>query len=94
LDTLISDKRGEPVVKQFENAATTIGGVELLRRILKRQFALGRMRMSGTATPEIWDACSRLSPNSVAIASTILTGLASRITLKLCNSTEQIGCRC
>jgi transposase-like protein len=42
--------------KQFKNAATTIGGIELLRRIRKGQFALGRLRMSGTAAPEIWNA--------------------------------------
>jgi transposase-like protein len=42
--------------RQFENAAITIGGVELLHRIRKGKFALGRLRMSGKATPEIWNA--------------------------------------
>jgi transposase-like protein len=42
--------------KQFENAASTIGGVELIHRIRKGQFALGWLRMSGTSAPEIWNA--------------------------------------
>ncbi len=42
--------------KQFENAAITIGGVELIHRICKGQFALGRLHISGTITPEIWNA--------------------------------------
>jgi transposase-like protein len=42
--------------KQFENAASTIGGVELIHRIRKGQFALGRLRMSGTSAREIWNA--------------------------------------
>ena len=42
--------------KQFENAASTIAGVELIHRIRKGQFALGRLRMSGTSAPEIWNA--------------------------------------
>jgi hypothetical protein len=43
-------------LKQFENAASTIGGVELIHRIRQGQCALGRLRMSGTAAPEIWNA--------------------------------------
>jgi hypothetical protein len=42
--------------KRFENAASTIGGVELIHRIRKGQFALGRLRLSRKAAPEIWDA--------------------------------------
>jgi transposase-like protein len=42
--------------KQFENVASTIAGVELLHRIGKGQFALGRLCMSGKAAPEIWNA--------------------------------------
>jgi hypothetical protein len=41
--------------KQFGNA-TRIAGVELLHRIGKGQFALGRLRMSEKAAPEIWNA--------------------------------------
>jgi hypothetical protein len=44
------------VFKQFDNAATTIGGVELPHRIRKGQFALGWLRMCGTAAPETWNA--------------------------------------
>ena len=43
-------------LKNFGHAAITIAGVELLHRIRKGQFALGRLRMSGTAAPEIWNA--------------------------------------
>jgi hypothetical protein len=32
--------------KNFESASNTIAGVELLRRIYKRQFALGRLGLS------------------------------------------------
>ena len=43
-------------LKNVGHAAITIAGVELLHRIRKGQFALGRLRMSGTAAPEIWNA--------------------------------------
>jgi IS6 family transposase len=43
-------------VKPFENAAITIGGVELIHRIRKGQFDLGQLRISGTSTPESWNA--------------------------------------
>jgi transposase-like protein len=39
--------------KKFESPASTIAGVELIHRIRKGQFALGRLRMSGTTAPEI-----------------------------------------
>jgi hypothetical protein len=42
--------------KQFENAANTIGGVELIHRIRKGQFTLGRLRISGTTALAIWNA--------------------------------------
>jgi len=42
--------------KQFENAASTIGRIELIHQIRKGQFALGRLRTSGTPAPEIWNA--------------------------------------
>jgi hypothetical protein len=43
-------------LKNFGHAAITIAGVELLHRIRKGQFALGRLRMSGAAAPDIWNA--------------------------------------
>jgi hypothetical protein len=43
-------------LKNFGHGEITIAGVELLHRIRKGQFALGRLRMSGKAAPEIWDA--------------------------------------
>ena len=42
--------------KNFASASTTIAGIELLRRIHKRQFALGRLRVKDQAPPAIWHA--------------------------------------
>jgi len=42
--------------KSFASAANAIAGVELLRRIHKRQFALSRLRRRGQAAPTIWNA--------------------------------------
>jgi transposase-like protein len=42
--------------KNFESAVITIAGVELLRRIHKKQFALSRLRIRGQAVPAIWNA--------------------------------------
>ena len=43
-------------LKNFGHAAITIAGVELLHRLGKNQFALGRLRVRGRSTPEIWNA--------------------------------------
>src|SRR5271165_7483441 len=40
--------------KQFSTATITIAGVELLRRIHKGQFNLGRLRLKGGSTPAVW----------------------------------------
>ena len=42
--------------KDFDCAATTIAGIELLRRIRKGQFALGRLRLKSQTVPAIWNA--------------------------------------
>jgi transposase-like protein len=42
--------------KNFESAAITIAGIELLRRIHKGQFTLDRLRFNGQAAPAIWNA--------------------------------------
>jgi len=42
--------------KVFDPAAVTIAGVELLYRIRKGQFNLGRLRRRGQAAPAIWNA--------------------------------------
>jgi transposase-like protein len=42
--------------KNFRSAATAIAGIELLRRIHKGQFALGRLRLKDKAAPAIWNA--------------------------------------
>jgi transposase-like protein len=42
--------------KNFDYAVITVGGVELLRRIHKNQFALSRLRIKGQAAPEIWNS--------------------------------------
>ena len=42
--------------KNFESAAVTIGGVELLRRIHKNQFALSQLAIKGQTAPAIWNS--------------------------------------
>src|ERR1035437_3112828 len=43
-------------LKNFNQAAVTIAGVELLHRIRQCQFALGRLRVQGQTTSAIWNA--------------------------------------
>src|ERR1700730_4394083 len=40
----------------IRNAAITIAGIELLHRIRKGQFRLGRLGLQGQAAPEVWNA--------------------------------------
>ena len=42
--------------KRFRTAAITIAGVELLRRIPKGQFDLGRLRLKERSVPAVWNA--------------------------------------
>jgi len=42
--------------KEFRNAAITIAGIELLHRIRKRQFGLGRLGVQGQPAPEVRNA--------------------------------------
>jgi transposase-like protein len=42
--------------KDFNSAAITLAGVELLHRIRKGQFALGRFHLKNQAAPAIWNA--------------------------------------
>jgi len=42
--------------KDFDCAATTLAGIELLRRIRKGQFALGRLHLKNQTAPAIWNA--------------------------------------
>jgi DDE domain len=42
--------------KEFRNAAITIAGIELLRRIRKGQFRLGRLGVQGQVAPKVWNA--------------------------------------
>jgi transposase-like protein len=42
--------------KWFKNAAITIAGVELMHRIRKGQFELGRLGVQGRAMPAVWNA--------------------------------------
>jgi transposase-like protein len=42
--------------KVFDRAAVTIAGVELLHRVRKGQFNLGRLLVRGQAAPAIWNA--------------------------------------
>ena len=42
--------------KWFRSAAIVIAGIELLRRIRKGQFNLGRLRLKDRSTPAVWNA--------------------------------------
>jgi hypothetical protein len=42
--------------KRFRRASITIAGIELMHRIRKAQFALGKLRVNGKTAPEIWTA--------------------------------------
>ena len=42
--------------KWFTTAAIVIAGIELLRRIHKGQFSLGRLRLKDRITPAVWNA--------------------------------------
>ena len=42
--------------KWFTTAAIVIAGIELLRRIHKGQFNLGRLRLKDKSTPAVWNA--------------------------------------
>ena len=42
--------------KGFRNAAITIAGIELMQRIRKGQFALGRLDGQGRVAPAVWNA--------------------------------------
>ena len=43
-------------LKRFRRAATTIAGIELMHRIRKGQFRLGKLRIEDKTVPEIWNA--------------------------------------
>jgi hypothetical protein len=43
-------------LKRFRRAATTIAGIELLHRIRKDQFELGKLRIKDETASEIWKA--------------------------------------
>ncbi len=42
--------------KWFRNAAITIAGIELMHRIRKGQFGLGRLGVQGRVAPAVWNA--------------------------------------
>ena len=43
-------------LKRFKTAAITIAGIELLRRIYKGQFNLGKLRLKDSCAPAVWNA--------------------------------------
>jgi transposase-like protein len=43
-------------LKRFRSASITIAGVELMHRIRKGQFKIGKLRVKGKTAPEIWNA--------------------------------------
>jgi transposase-like protein len=50
--------RTEPMLgfKNFDCAATTVAGIELLHRIRKGQFDLGSLHFKNQTVPAIWNA--------------------------------------
>jgi transposase-like protein len=42
--------------KRFENAAVTISGIELVQKIQKRQFKIGKLGGRSATIPELWNA--------------------------------------
>ena len=42
--------------KQFENAAITIGGIELAHKIKKWQFDISGLRVDEGKIPQVWKA--------------------------------------
>lgn len=43
-------------LKRFRSARITISGIELMHRIRKGQFKIGKLRVKGKTAPEIWNA--------------------------------------
>ncbi|MBB5447123.1 transposase-like protein [Paraburkholderia sp. WSM4177] len=48
-------------LKRFRNAAITLSGIELVHRIRKRQFSLGKLGLKDTAAPALWKAVLSVS---------------------------------
>jgi hypothetical protein len=42
--------------KDFRHAVITIAGIELMHRIRKGQFRLGRLGAQGRTAPAVWNA--------------------------------------
>ena len=51
--------------KGFATAAITIAGIELMHRIRKGQFGLGRLAVQGRLAPAVWNAGSKLEVSTV-----------------------------
>ncbi|MGF6408600.1 transposase-like protein [Paraburkholderia sp. MM5482-R2] len=47
--------------KRFRNAAITLSGIELVHRIRKGQFRLGKLGLKDTAAPAVWKAVLSVS---------------------------------
>jgi hypothetical protein len=43
-------------MKRFRSASITIAGIELIHRIRKGQFTLGRLRIKDNRAPAVWNA--------------------------------------
>ena len=43
-------------LKRFRSASITIAGIELIHRVRKGQFKLGKLRIKNKTAPEIWNA--------------------------------------
>ena len=56
-------------LKRFRNAAIMTAGIELMHRIRKGQFALGRLGLQGRAAPAVREAVLGSLPHHAAAAS-------------------------
>jgi len=43
-------------LKRFRSASVAIAGIELIHRVRKGQFKLGKLRIKANTAPEIWNA--------------------------------------
>jgi hypothetical protein len=41
--------------KRFKTAAIAVAGIELTRRVYKRQFDVSKLRIKGKTAPDIWN---------------------------------------
>jgi hypothetical protein len=81
-------------LKSYGHAALTVAGVELLHRIRKNQFALSRLRVRGSSTPEIRNAARLLSTDIPSRPQLVLKTQNCNRTLRTSILTDPLTKRC